>query len=84
MSNDVTLNLHEAADHLKIHPKTVEDLIRDGALPAGKIGRAYVLMKKDVIRYAESIILKQTADRLRAKSPKRIRKIGAPQISVAH
>jgi excisionase family DNA binding protein len=60
-----TVNVTEAADILKVHAKTVEDLIRDGALPAGKVGRSWVMMTKDVLAHAEKVIMAQTADRLR-------------------
>lgn len=85
MTNSETLNIREAAEILKIHVKTAEDLVRDGEIPAGKIGRAYVLMRRDVVRYAEKAILQQTADRLlRKRLPKRVRKVSAPQVRVAH
>ncbi|WP_250438744.1 helix-turn-helix domain-containing protein [Delftia tsuruhatensis] len=85
MTNTETLNIREAAEILKIHVKTAEDLVRDGEIPAGKIGRAYVLMRRDVVRYAEKAILQQTAERLvRKRSPKSVGKVRAPQVSVAH
>lgn len=59
-----TMSLAEAADTLKIHPHSMEKLIRSGEVPAGRIGRAYVLMTRDVLAYAEKVILSQTADRL--------------------
>lgn len=85
MTNTETLNIREAAEILKIHVKTAEDLVRDGEIPAGKIGRAYVLMRRDVVRYAEKAILQQTADRLlRKRSPKGVSKVRATQVRVAH
>jgi excisionase family DNA binding protein len=71
-----TVNVKGAADLLKVHPKTVEDLIRSCALPAAKVGRAYVVMTKDVMDYLENQIIRQTAQRMR-ESPKRSRKVGA-------
>lgn len=62
-----TVGVAEAASILKVHPKTVEDLIRDGDLSAGKVGRSWVMMTRDVVAYAEKTIMKQTADRLRGK-----------------
>lgn len=85
MTNTETLNIREAAEILKIHVKTAEDLVRDGEIPAGKIGRAYVLMRRDVLRYAEKAILQQTAERLvRKRSPKSVGKVRATQVRVAH
>lgn len=61
-----TMDLKEAADTLKVHPHTLEKMIRDGEIPAGKVsGRTYVLMTRDVLAYAERVILDQTADRLK-------------------
>ncbi|WP_374005549.1 helix-turn-helix domain-containing protein [Delftia lacustris] len=84
MSNTDTLNLREAADILKVHVKTAEDMAREGKIPAAKIGRAYVFMRRDVLRFAEQVINKQTADRILKRSPKRVRKVSAPEVRVAH
>ena len=43
------MNITEAADTLKIHPHSLEKIIRDGRIPAGRVGRAYVLMTRDVL-----------------------------------
>lgn len=59
-----TVDVEQAAELMKVHPKTVKDLISSGALPAAKIGRAYVLMTKDVLNYIEHMIVKQTAERM--------------------
>lgn len=65
-----TLNIQQAADVLKVHPKTVEDLIRDGTLPAAKIGRAWVMMTAHVMKYLENEIIQQTAARRGIPTPK--------------
>ncbi len=59
-----TLNITEAAELLKVHPKTVLELIGSGALPAARIGRAYVMLTKDVLAHIERAIVKQTAARM--------------------
>ncbi|WP_454844936.1 helix-turn-helix domain-containing protein [Ralstonia thomasii] len=64
MSTPPTVGVIEAAAILHVHPKTVEDLIRAGAFPAGKIGRAWVMMTRDVLAYAEKVIIEQTAERM--------------------
>jgi len=81
-----TVDVEQAAELMKVHPKTVKDLINSGALPAGKIGRAYVLMTKDVLNYIENMIVRQTAERmgspvkrLRNRSPELFSKIRAPK-----
>jgi len=59
-----TLSVPEASDMLNVHPNTVFKLIEAGALPAAKIGRAYVLLTKDVMQYLENLIIRQTAERV--------------------
>ena len=63
-----TLSVHETANMLNVHENTVFRLIESGALPAAKIGRAYVLLAKDVMAYVEKMVLQQTAARMR-RSP---------------
>lgn len=59
-----TCTVKDAAKLLNVHTCTVEKLIHDGDLPAGKVGRAYVILTKDVLGHAERVILNQTAERL--------------------
>lgn len=59
-----TLSTLQAAELMNVHPKTVEDLIRQGTIPAAKIGRAWVMLERDVLRYVEDQIINQTAQRL--------------------
>lgn len=58
-----TVNIPRAAALLCVHPKTVEDLIHDGTLPAAKIGRAWVLMERDVLDYINQQVIAQTQKR---------------------
>ncbi|MFY8017483.1 MAG: helix-turn-helix domain-containing protein [Inhella sp.] len=39
-----TLDLVQASQMLKVHPKTLERLARSGAVPACKVGRAWVFV----------------------------------------
>jgi excisionase family DNA binding protein len=63
--NAVTVDIHGAAEMMKVHPKTVLDLINAGVLPAGRVGRAYVLRTQDVLKHIERVIIDQTAARMR-------------------
>lgn len=63
-----TVDIPGAADLLKVHPKTVLDLIGSGDIPAAKVGRAYVMLTKDVLSYIEQAIVRQTAMRMRRPS----------------
>lgn len=69
--NTDTLNANEAADFLHIHPETVRELIRDGALPAAKVGRAWVLLREDLLSYMRQTVSAQTAKRRRSPLPAR-------------
>lgn len=60
-----TVNIHGAADLMKVHPKTVLDMIGTGELPAAKVGRAYVMLTRDVLQHIENQIIRQTAKRMR-------------------
>ncbi|MGY2489285.1 helix-turn-helix domain-containing protein [Cupriavidus sp. CP313] len=73
-----TVGILGAAEILHVHPKTVEDLIRSGAIPAGKVGRAWVMMTRDVLDYAEKLIIFQTADRLSSRRTRNVTKALRP------
>jgi excisionase family DNA binding protein len=77
-----TVGLTGAAEILHVHPKTVEDLIRAGTIPAGKVGRSWVMMTRDVLAYAEKLIVAQTAERLVA-ARRRATKARPPSLSHA-
>lgn len=62
--NSPTVDVKGAADLMKVHPQTVLDKIAAGELRAGKVGKAYVLMTKDVLDHIEATIIKQMAARL--------------------
>lgn len=64
-----TVDVIQAAELMKVHPKTVLDKINAGELAAGKVGRSYVMLTRDVLALVERQILAQTAERM--GSPKR-------------
>lgn len=61
-----TVSLKEAAELLKVHRTTALDLVKSGKIPAARVGRAYVMMTKDVLQYIENQIIDQTGERLSA------------------
>ena len=70
-----TVDIHQAADILKMHYKSVLELIANGVIPAGRAGRAYVMMRSDVLAYVRNLIQKQTAQRMGGQPlPKRKRR----------
>lgn len=58
-----TLDLQGAAALMKIHPVTLGRMINDGKIPAARIGRAYVMLERDVLGYVERQIAAQTASK---------------------
>ncbi len=60
-----TVDLQEAAALMKTSASTVEEFINSGAIPAGKLGRKWVMLKKDVLDFIERQIVTQTAARMR-------------------
>ena len=75
---DDTLDIHRAGELMNVHPKTVLDLINKCVIPAGKIGRAYVILKSDVMAYIESVIIQQTAERM-GGGPLKKRRVAKPR-----
>ena len=61
--NPHTVDVRGAADMMKVHPKTVLDMIEKQELRAARIGRAYVLLARDVLEHIERSIMQQTAKR---------------------
>lgn len=61
-----TVDIRGAAALMMVHPQTVLDMIARGELPAAQIGRSYVLLTSDVLRFVEEAIVRQTAARMRA------------------
>ena len=72
MSSAHTVDLIEAARIMQCHPKTVEAEIKSGALRAGKIGRAWVMLRQDVHDLVEQRIIAQTSARLLGKASSRL------------
>ncbi|MFF7060737.1 helix-turn-helix domain-containing protein [Achromobacter spanius] len=70
-SSSPTTGVQGAAELLSVHPKTVLGLIDDAAIPAAKVGRAYVMLVKDVLAYLEKMIVAQTSARMRAPTKAR-------------
>lgn len=58
-----TLDLRGAAALMKVSARTVEAMAREGRIPAAKIGRAYVLLERDVLDFIKQQISSQTARR---------------------
>ncbi len=57
------LGIREAAKLMKLYPQIVYGLIGPGTLRAGKLGRAYVMLENDVMKYIERTIEAQTIER---------------------
>lgn len=59
-----TLTTTEAAEILKVHTKTVGEMIATGELPAGRFGKSYVILRRDVLELVERRITRDTARRM--------------------
>ena len=71
MSTSFTCTRAEAAVILKASEDTVSKLIAAGKLPAARTGKEYMLITSDVFKYAQKLVLTQTADRiLKKRRPK--------------
>ena len=49
-----TLGSTQAAQLLKVHPKTLQTLARRGLVPSCKVGRAWVFVERLLIDYLEA------------------------------
>ena len=48
-----TLDLAEAAQLFKVHPKTLQRMARAGSVPACKVGRSWVFVERLLIRIGQ-------------------------------
>lgn len=62
-SAEISLDIDSASDFLKIHSTTLGELAGNGQIKAGKIGRAWVFLKSDLVAYLREQIDAQTAER---------------------
>lgn len=69
-----TLTVKATAERMNVHPNSVFKLIQEGALPAAQIGRAFVLLERDVMNYIEQQIIAQTAARMGGQPVRRRRR----------
>jgi excisionase family DNA binding protein len=69
LARDELCTVDTVADHLQLHPKTVLRYIRDGRLPARKIGKAYRIRRADLDAFAGTPVAADTvADAARVTS----------------
>ena len=50
-----TLNLHEAAAFLHMHPEEVRSRTKRGLIPGAKVGRRWVFIEDDVAEFVRSL-----------------------------
>lgn len=53
------LTVEEAAAYLQIHKATVYKYIREGLLPAARLGKVYRLLRRDVDAFLETMKLER-------------------------
>lgn len=49
------LTLEQVAELLQVHYMTVYKIVRNGDIPAVKVGRSYRVLRKDVFDYLEKL-----------------------------
>lgn len=49
------LTLEQVAELLQVHYMTVYKIVRNGDIPAVKVGRSYRVLRKDVFEYLEKL-----------------------------
>ena len=59
-----TLDLHEAADFLKISESTAQEKAASGEIPGAKIGRAWVFLAEDLIDWLKDQVKSQRRERM--------------------
>ena len=72
-----TVGVQEAADILKVHSSTIEEYLRAGILNGAKAGKCWLMMRKDVVAFAQKLVIEQTAARLQARG-RRMRSVRDP------
>ena len=58
-----TLDLHEAADFLKVSEATAQEMAATGELPGAKIGRAWVFLLDDLAEWLRQQVRAQREER---------------------
>ncbi len=51
----ITLNLHEAAQFLKLHPEEVRKRAKAGVIPGAKLGKRWAFIEDDLAAYIRSL-----------------------------
>jgi excisionase family DNA binding protein len=69
-----TVRAEEAAQLMGVHPETLKKMCIDGAIPAAKIGKAWVIMRRDVLAFVERQVIEQTKRR-RGGSGRNVRRV---------
>lgn len=56
MHTDTILDVEQTAEHLRCEPSTAEDLMRNGALPATKVGRGWITTYGQLLAFVNARI----------------------------
>ena len=67
--NKEILNTAEVAELVHAEPSTVANLALRGELPATLIGKSYIFLRDDVMRYVREKIERDTAERRDKRNP---------------
>ncbi|WP_371763764.1 helix-turn-helix domain-containing protein [Massilia sp.] len=64
MHNDRILNVDEAAKLVHAAPDTLLQYIRQGELPAARLGKHLVIVYNDLVAFVKAVAARQTAERV--------------------
>jgi excisionase family DNA binding protein len=67
MSLDETMNLPTVASYLGARTETVAQLARKGELPGAQIGKGWIFLREDVLRFLRNRIARETESRRAAR-----------------
>ncbi|MDD4913369.1 MAG: helix-turn-helix domain-containing protein [Sideroxydans sp.] len=66
----MNLTFAEVCEFLNIGETKLRELIAGGFIPAGKLGRKWIIRQQDVLVYRDELIYKRTLQQGRKRTPK--------------
>lgn len=72
MSLDETMNLPTVASYLGARAETVAQLARKGELPGAQIGKGWIFLREDVLKFLRDRIARETESRRAARDKEQV------------
>lgn len=70
-ADQLTYDLEEAADFLKVSPATVIERAGKGEIPGAKYGKAWVFLRDDLVAHLRAVVDAQVKARRAKATPRR-------------